>query len=171
VLHKLTSNFGVLFPPFRNIYAEITKTTYGTNSFRYDSIARLVSRAAQADPTIITTLQSTVLTLIAPSNAAFTTFLNAIPAYAGRIDNIPPSAALSLLKDHMVIGRQFLCDFQIAGTTGLLSYAGANMKWGNAGTLTAPNYVFYYTTGVPMVDFDYMQTNGVIHQVSGILVK
>ena len=166
LLHKLTPRFGVIFPPVRNIYDEINKTTYSANAFRYDSIAKLVARAAIANPKIIDTLKNEVLTLLTPSNAAITSFLS---GFGGSINNVPPAAALSLLRDHMIIGRKFLINFQLATTTGLPAYGGSNVKYATSGQ----TLVFYYNpnAAVAIRDFDYIQTNGVIQQINGVLTK
>jgi uncharacterized surface protein with fasciclin (FAS1) repeats len=163
--HKMTD---FLFPPGDNIYTEINKAGRG-----YDSIAKLVARAAIADPTIVNTLQSTVLTLLAPSNAAFASFLSG--SGIGAINNLTTSGALNLLKDHMVINRKFLINLILAGATGSASYGESTVKVAQAPTgVTSPTglVVFYTSTAaVVLNDFDYMQSNGVIQKLGGILTK
>lgn len=154
-----------LFPPGDNIYTEINKT--GRN---YDSIAKLVARAALADPTIVTTLQSSVLTLLAPSNAAFASFLSA--STIGAINNITPANALNLLKDHMIINRKFLINLILNNATGSPSYGGSNLKLASSSTSPTGIAVYYnVNAAVVLNDFDYLQENGVIQKLGGILTK
>ncbi len=154
-----------LFPPGDNIYTEINKTGRG-----YDSIAKLVARAALADPTIVNTLESTVLTLLAPSNAAFASFLSA--STIGAINNLTPTAALNLLKDHMIINRKFLTNLILNNATGSPSYGGSNLKLASASTSPTGIAVYYnLNAAVFLNDFDYLQENGVIQKLGGILTK
>jgi uncharacterized surface protein with fasciclin (FAS1) repeats len=155
-----------LFPPGLDIYSEIQRT--GRN---YDSLKLLVDRAAIADPKIVDTLKSTVLTLLAPRNSAFATFLTS--SGIGSIKNITPTGALSILRDHMLIGRKFLINIVLATNppgTGSKSYGGGNLLFSNIGGNFGSIY-YKANAAVPLANFDLMHENGVIQPISGILTK
>lgn len=167
LVHKLTD---FLFPPGDNIYNQINEAGSG-----YDSIAKLVTRAAIQDPKIIDTLKSSIITLLAPSNAAFTAFLTG--SGVGSINNLTPTQALNILRDHMLRGRKFLINLLLATNagTGTLSFGGASLLMANAptGVNSPTGFLLYYTPTAAVIyaDFDYIQTNGVIQKVGGILTK
>jgi uncharacterized surface protein with fasciclin (FAS1) repeats len=172
IAHKMTD---FLFPPGDDIYTEINKPGKG-----YDSIAKLVARAAIQDPKIIDTLRSSIITLMAPSNASFASFLSATSI--GTINNLSSVQALNILRDHMLRGRKFLVNLILATNagTGTLSYGGAFLKLANApngvgtGAGQSPTgfYAYYITSAaVVYADYDYFQRNGVIQKISGILTK
>jgi uncharacterized surface protein with fasciclin (FAS1) repeats len=156
-----------LFPPGGNIYTEINRAGRG-----YDSIAKLVARAAIADPTIINTLQSSVYTLLAPSNAAITTFLT---GFGGLISNIPTQTALNLVKDHLLLNRKFFINIALNNTNGTLSYGGGLLKLSLApsGVSSPTGIVAYYNLSKAVIvnEFDYLQQNGVIHKIGGVLTQ
>jgi uncharacterized surface protein with fasciclin (FAS1) repeats len=167
VVHEVS---GFIFPPSStNIYDEI-KTGQrpsflaGTGN---DSIAKLVDRAALADPNIVNTLKTTVLTLMVPSNEAFATFLSG--SGIGSINNLTPTQALNLLRDHMLINRKFFINMALNNQAGTAGYGGGLLKLGATPSGIAAFYV--NTAAVIVDDFDYLHTNGVIHYISGILTK
>jgi uncharacterized surface protein with fasciclin (FAS1) repeats len=159
----------LLFPPGQNIYAEINRPDRG-----YDSIARLVARAAEFNSKIIDTLQNEVLTLLVPSNKAFETFLS--DSQIGSIDNIATDKAYNLLRDHMVINRKFFINLILAGSSGgSLSFGGGSIRVAAApDDVTSPTgaVIFLNPSAAVILDsFDFFQRNGVIHKIGGILTK
>jgi uncharacterized surface protein with fasciclin (FAS1) repeats len=164
VIHKLNSSNGLLLPPARNIYDQLSVAGY-------DSIKKLVARAALADANLIDNLKTNeVLTLIAPTNGAFTSFFTGNP-FITQIDQFTPAQALALLKDHMLVGRKFVINLVLATNagSGALGYGGAGLKIGN----TSSGLALYYSPSAAVLlgGNDVMCFNGVIHRVSGILTK
>lgn len=156
-----------LFPPGVNIYDEITGGT------GYDSIAKLVARAALADANLINTLKTTVLTLMVPSNEAFATFLSA--SGIGAINNLSSTQALNLLRDHMLINRKFFINLALNNTAGTPAYGGGLLRLAlaPAGVPSPTGLVAYFITSAAVIvdEVDYLQANGVIHKIGGILTK
>lgn len=91
----------VLMPPSGNI----VETAVGA---KLDSLVKAVTIATTApggDPTLAATLSNARLTVFAPTNAAFTQLLGALSLT--RIDDIPISTLLAVLRYHVVAGRAF----------------------------------------------------------------
>jgi uncharacterized surface protein with fasciclin (FAS1) repeats len=164
LVHELR---GFLFPPGPSIYDEVT-TGAGN-----DSIAKLVARAALADPNIVDTLETTVLTLMVPSNEAFAAFLSG--SGIGSINNLTPTQALNLLRDHMLINRKFFINLALNNSAGTPGYGGGLLRLSVAptGVSSPTGLVAFYlnTAAVILNDVDYLHTNGVIHYIGGILTK
>ncbi len=89
-----------------------------------DSLVKAVTRATTApgsDPTLAATLGSAKLTVFAPTNAAFTQLLSALSLT--KIDDIPVSTLLAVLRYHVVGGRAFSSDLS---NSSLAMLAGGN---------------------------------------------
>jgi uncharacterized surface protein with fasciclin (FAS1) repeats len=89
-----------------------------------DSLVKAVTRATTAsggDPSLATTLGTARLTVFAPTNAAFTQLLAALSLT--KIDDIPVSTLLAVLRYHAVGGRAFSSDLSNSNLTML---AGGN---------------------------------------------
>jgi uncharacterized surface protein with fasciclin (FAS1) repeats len=160
VIHKLNSSNGILLPPTRNVYDQISVAGY-------DSIKKLVDRAAQADANLVNVLKTSVMTFIAPTNAAFQAFLSGAIT---QINQLTPAQALALVKDHVVFSRNFVIDFAVVSSTGVPAWGGSNLKFGSAG---GGQFALYYlpTAGVLLGANDIMCFNGVIQRTGGILTK
>jgi uncharacterized surface protein with fasciclin (FAS1) repeats len=161
VIHKLNSTNGILLPPTRNVYDQISVAGY-------DSIKKLVDRATQADANLVNVLKTSVLTLVAPTNAAFQAFFSA--GAVTQINQFTPAQALALVKDHVVLSRNFVIDFAVVSSTGFPAWGGSNLKFGSAG---GGQFALYYlpTAGVLLGANDIMCFNGVIQRTGGILTK
>lgn len=107
----------VLLPPSGNIVE--TAVASGL-----DSLVKAVLRATNGpggDPTLAGTLSSGILTVFAPTNAAFTQLLTALSLT--NINDIPMPTLLAVLRYHVVAGRAFSSDLA-NGNLGML--AGGN---------------------------------------------
>lgn len=163
VIHKLNGTDGFLFPPVRNVYDQLSRPGY-------DSIKKIVDRAALADATLLNLLRNSVVTVVAPTNAAFTEFFAAQPATGVKeINKLTSAAALALVKDHIIVSRRFIINLANAGLNGVPAYGGLNLKFGNVGGQPA----FYYTsTGSPLGGvYDIMCFNGVVHRSTKLLLR
>ncbi len=106
VIHAINR---VLLPPTGNIVE--TAVSSGL-----DSLVKAVTRATNGmggDPNLAPTLSSAVLTVFAPTNAAFTQLLNDLTL--SDINDIPMNTLLAVLRYHVVAGRAFSSD--LANTT------------------------------------------------------
>jgi len=161
VIHKLNSSNGILLPPTRNVYDQLSVAGY-------DSIKKLVDRAALADANLVNTLKNSVMTFVAPTNAAFQAFFSA--GSVTQINQLTTTQALNLVKDHVVFSRNFVIDFAVVSSTGVPAWGGSNLKFGSTGT---GQFALYYlpTAGVLLGANDIMCFNGVIQRTGGILTK
>lgn len=136
-----------------------------------DSLVKAVTRATTAaggDPSLAATLSSAKLTVFAPTNAAFTQLLGALGL--ARIDDIPVSTLLAVLRYHVVGGRAFSSDLSNSnlamlaggntvinltnGTNGGPTITG-NGNGGNRSNIIATNIVC---------------RNGVVHLIDRVLI-
>ncbi|MBL7724446.1 MAG: fasciclin domain-containing protein [Chitinophagaceae bacterium] len=154
----------VLTPPAGNIVE--TAVAGGL-----DSLVKAVTRATTApggDPTLAATLGSAILTVFAPTNAAFTQLLGALSLTD--INQIPVGTLLAVLRYHVVGGRAFSSDLangnlaMLAGgntTINLTNGAGGgptvtgNGNAGNRSNITGTNIVC---------------RNGVVHLIDRVLL-
>jgi hypothetical protein len=115
----------------------------------------------------VNVLKTSVMTFIAPTNAAFQAFLSGAIT---QINQLTPAQALALLKDHIVLSRNFVIDFAVVSSTGFPAWGGSNLKFGSAG---GGQFALYYlpTAGVLLGANDIMCFNGVIQRTGGILTK
>lgn len=127
----------------------------------------MVNRASSADRDLINLLSNRVITLIAPTNTAFQQFFSA--GSIKEINQLTPAAALNILKDHILLSRNFFIDMVINQSTGIPAYGGGTLRIG--GTSQGPALFYVTTAAVLLGSSDIMATNGVIHRVSGILTK
>jgi uncharacterized surface protein with fasciclin (FAS1) repeats len=136
-----------------------------------DSLVKAVTRATTApggDPALAATLGSATLTVFAPTNAAFTQLLSALGL--SKIEDIPVSTLLAVLRYHVVAGRAFSSDLSNAnlpmlaggnttinlsnGTGGVPTITGNN-NGGNKSNIIATNIV---------------TRNGVVHLIDRVLI-
>jgi uncharacterized surface protein with fasciclin (FAS1) repeats len=160
VIHKLNASNGILFPPTGSVYAKLSAAGY-------DSILKLVNRAALADNGLIDLLNNRVVTLIAPTNTAFQQFFSA--GAIKEINQLTTAQALGLVKDHILLSRNFYINMAITQSTGIPAYGGGTLRI--AGTSQGPALYYIATAAVLLGSSDIMATNGVIHRVGGILTK
>ena len=160
VIHKLNASNGILFPPTGSVYARLSAAGY-------DSIKKLVDRAALADKGLIDLLNNRVLTLIAPTNTAFQQFFSA--GSIKEINQLTTTQALNLLKDHILLSRNFFINMAITQSTGITAYGGGTLRI--AGITGGVALYYLPTAAVLLGSSDIMATNGVIHRVGGILTK
>jgi hypothetical protein len=167
--------YGYLFPTInRTIYDEITGTGY-------DSLKKVIQIAEKVDPNIKTLLQSGRVTLLAPSDSAFIDYLELFN-YSS-IDDWYAQKDFSLLevvKDHILIDRQFLFDIVDATqivNDGVISYGGT--KVGTAQINNPFKYGFELKGNpasqfAPLINnssFDFTFKNGVVHYIRKIMIR
>lgn len=161
VIHRMPR---VLNPPVGNIVQ--TAVAAGL-----DSLVKAVTRATTApggDPNLTTTLSNGILTVFAPTNAAFTQLLGALSLTD--INQIPIATLLAVLRYHVVGARAFSSDLangnlaMLAGgntTINLTNGVGGgptilgNGNGGNRSNITATNI---------------MCRNGVVHLIDRVLL-
>ncbi|MFN5335450.1 MAG: fasciclin domain-containing protein [Bacteroidota bacterium] len=166
VIHKLNSTNGILLQPTSNVYDQL-KTT------GYDSIFKLINRASIADANLVNMISKNVITFVAPTNQAFVQFFSAQPSVK-EINQLTPAAALNLIKDHILLSRNFFVDLLIATNagTGISGYGGGNLKIAASGNPTYPYALYYVTSAAVLLENSgRMCHNGVLYKVGGILTK
>jgi len=131
-----------------------------------DSLVKAVSRVNNevgGDPTFINTLNSSTLTVFAPTNAAFTQLLT--NSSLTDINDVPLASLISILQYHVVGGRAFSSDLadgalqMLAGTTTIDLSSGPTIL-GNSNAMTPSNII---TT-------DILTTNGAVHLIDRVLL-
>jgi uncharacterized surface protein with fasciclin (FAS1) repeats len=162
VIHKIGR---VLMPPTGNIVQTAQAAGSGL-----DSLVKALVRANNAtggDPTLLTTLGNSTLTVFAPSNAAFTQLLTALGT--NDINNIPLATLLSVLRLHVVAGRAFSSDLangsltMLAGNTTVNLTNGTNSGPTITGTGNGTNRSNIVTTNI-------VARNGVVHVIDRVLL-
>jgi uncharacterized surface protein with fasciclin (FAS1) repeats len=162
VIHTLSE--GVLKPAPGN-----TLVTAAANGL--DSLVKALNYAATGaggDPSLATFISNDLLTVFAPSNAAFTTLLATLDLTD--ITQIPIATLIATLKFHVVQGRVFSSDL----TNGNLT-----MLSGGVSTITLPSGVSSFATisGLGSVTniakitkTNFIARNGVIHVIDKVLI-
>ena len=162
VVHTLST--GVLMPAPGNILA-----TAAANGL--DSLVKAINFVATApggDPTTTTTIADTLLTVFAPTNAAFTALLTDLGLTD--ITQIPIATLMATLKFHAIQGRAFSSDL----TNGNLT-----MVSGGITTITLPAGTSTVTTisglgngtnTAKITKANIICRNGVIHVIDKILI-
>lgn len=163
VIHKIDR---VLMPPVGNIVATAQVPGSGL-----DSLVKAVVRASTGpggDPSIVTTLQTNILTVFAPNNAAFTQLLSALSL--NNIDNIPMATLIAVLKYHLVPGRAFSSDLA-NGTISMAAGGSTTVNLTN-GTSGGPTITGTGNAGnrSNIVATNIMATNGVVHVIDRVLL-
>lgn len=159
VIHVLAK---ALNRPSGNIVATAQANTGGDNGL--DSLVKAIVRVDAASPGLISTLNSNILTVFAPTNKAFRDLLTALGL--SNVSQIPLSTLSAVLTYHVRGGRAFSSDlangpltmFAGGNTTIALSGTGATIK-GTSNT-TASNII---ATNV-------MAYNGVVHLIDRVLL-
>jgi uncharacterized surface protein with fasciclin (FAS1) repeats len=162
VVHTLGT--GVLIPAPGNILA--TATANGLDSMV--KALNFAATGAGGDPSIATSVANDLLTVFAPTNAAFTALLAELALTD--ITQIPIATLIATLKFHAIQGRTFSSDL----TNGNLT-----MVSGGITTITLPTGTSTVTTisGVGngtntanITKFNIVSRNGVIHVIDKILI-
>lgn len=163
VIHKIGR---VLMPPAGNIVQTAQATGSGL-----DSLVKALVRATNAtggDPTLLTTLGNSTLTVFAPSNGAFTQLLTALNTTD--INNIPVATLLSVLRFHVVAGRAFSSDLA-NGSLAMLAGGSATVNLTN-GTNSGPTITGTGngTNRSNIVTTNIVARNGVVHVIDRVLL-
>lgn len=162
IVHKLTT--GVLIPPAGNI----VNTAIAA---RLDSLVKAVTFAASApggDPSLPGTLSTGILTVFAPTNAAFTALLTALNLKD--IRQIPVATLLAVLRYHVVAGRKFSSDLS-NGTLAMLAGGTSTINLSN-GTTGGPTITGGGNGGNKsnIIATNVVCTNGVVHVIDRVLL-
>jgi uncharacterized surface protein with fasciclin (FAS1) repeats len=135
-----------------------------------DSLAKALNFAATGaggDPTLATTFSSALLTVFAPTNAAFTALLTGLGLTD--ITQIPMATLIATLKFHVVQGRVFSPDLtngnltMISGGTTVVNLSNTS----TGPTLSGPGN---NTNTAKITKFNIVARNGVIHLIDKVLL-
>lgn len=156
----------VLMPPVGN-----TVVTAQVPGSGLDSLVKAVLRASTApggDPTIATTLQTNIVTVFAPNNAAFTQLLAALGL--NNINNIPVATLVAVLKYHLVAGRAFSSDL-VNGSLSMAAGGSTTINLTN-GTGGGPTITGNGNAGnrSNIVMPNIVTRNGVVHVIDRVLL-
>ncbi len=163
IIHRIGK---VLMPPTGNLVATAQASGSGL-----DSLVKAVLRAANGpggNPALIAALQSSVLTLFAPDNAAFTQLLSALGV--SDINAIPVATLLAVLQYHVVPGRVFTSDLTNGSVTMLAGgTATVNLTNGTNGgpTITGSSDAMNKSN---IINTNIMARNGVVHVIDRVLL-
>jgi uncharacterized surface protein with fasciclin (FAS1) repeats len=161
VVHKLST--GVLMPPAGNLVVAAT-------AIGLDSLVKAVTYAttgAGGEPTLASTLSNSLLTLFAPTNAAFTALLTGLGLTD--ITQIPMATLIATLKLHVAAGRVFSSDLtngnltMISGGTTVVNLSNTS----TGPTLSGPGN---NTNTAKVTKFNIVARNGVIHLIDKVLL-
>lgn len=163
VIHVLEK---VLIPPSGNVVATAQANLSGDNGL--DSLVKAIVRADAAAPGLITLLNSTTLTVFAPTNKAFRDLLTALSL--SNINQIPIATLQAVLAYHLVAGRVFSSGLANGSVS---MYAGGsatiNLTNGSSGgpTITGNGNG---TARSNIIATNVMATNGVVHKIDRVLL-
>jgi len=132
-----------------------------------DSLAKAIiiaDTAASGDSVLVDSLNLASLTIFAPTNAAFTTWLTALSVSS--IEEIPIATLLTILRYHVVPGRVFSSDLadgpltMLAGGTTVISVSNPPTIIGTGNGTDTSNII---ATNI-------MSRNGVVHLIDRVLL-
>lgn len=163
VVHKFST--GVLMPPAGNLMAAVAAAGL-------DSLSKAINYATTGpggDPTTPTVLSSLLLTIFAPTNAAFTSLLADLGL--NDITQIPMATLIATLQFHVVEGRVFSSDLTNNGNLTMVS-GGKTVITLPSTPSTQPTIsgIGNGTNTAKMVKLNLVATNGVIHLIDKILI-
>jgi uncharacterized surface protein with fasciclin (FAS1) repeats len=177
IIHKLVSDnasreYGYLELPINLSVYDLLKQYTGRGDL-FDSIVKMIDRAATVDPTLIPALKNNRVTIAAPLNSALVPF---IKAAGGDINKIPAATIESVLKNHIIADRKFVINFvKAVPAGGITTMNGQKLKYKIAtfdGGIERP--VLYIVDAsdkwVPVLANDFMCRNGVLHIISGVIL-
>ena len=161
VVHTLST--GVLRPAPGDIFA--TATANGLDSMV--KALNFAATGAEGDPTLATTFSSTLLTVFAPTNAAFTALLTDLGLTD--INQIPMATLIATLKLHVVAGRVFSSDLT-NGNLSMISGGTTVVNLSNTSTGPTLSGTGNNTNTAKITKFNIVARNGVIHFIDKVLL-
>jgi uncharacterized surface protein with fasciclin (FAS1) repeats len=164
VAHKVGR---VIRPATGNIVA--TATASGLDSLvKAIQIVNGTTAALGGDPTIVSTLSNSLLSVFAPTNAAFTKYLQ--DSSLTNINQIPVARLNSILKFHVVTGRNFSSEL-VNGNITMLAGGATTVNLTN-GAGGGPS-IKGNGNGAALCNItatDVMCRNGVVHLIDRVLL-
>ncbi len=160
---------GILVPPVSNVYDYVTDPTISTG---IDSLSKVIKRVEAAYPEVKALLQSSIVTVFAPSNEAFAQLIQALGTgnpTIKQINDVPAATLYNVLKGHVIVGRTFFINALIASQTGA---PGTPTLTPSAPLKVTSNYDAFIGQGASanISREDITCFNGVVHKISGILL-
>lgn len=179
VIHKLVNNkstkeYGFLYSPSKlNAYDFIKSIKGGNNGL--DSLAKMIDRAATADPNLISAVKNNAVTVAAPVNSEMAKL---VQAFGGDINKISPSILLLILRNHILPSREYIINLAIATTqpaAGTPTLSGNKLGYTIAqfnafGGAQLPAFYILKEKPVPVIAADNMVSNGVLHLIYGVIL-
>lgn len=161
VIHTLST--GVLKPAPGNIL--VTAAANGLDSLV--KALNVVSTAAGGDPSLATSITNDLLTVFAPTNAAFSALLATLALTD--ITQIPIATLIATLKLHVAAGRVFSSDLtngnltMISGGTTVINLSNTS----TGPTISGPGN---NTNTAKLTKLNFVARNGVIHLIDKVLL-
>ena len=124
--------------------------------------------ALGGDPTLIATLNTSLLTAFAPSNPAFTQLLQALTLT--NLNQVPVATLNSILKFHLTPGRLFSSEF-VNGNITMVGSGSATINLTNGINGGATIKGAGNGTNLPnIISTDILCRNGVVHVIDKVLL-